>query len=139
MKINFSIKTLAFASVLGFGMLAPVHADEDTPLAEEMDTLSGSLKGLRKAETPEAKVALVQEAQKATLKSLTYLPMIFKDLKDEKEKAKSTADYKKLVGQTYVKLCELEMAFLAGEAEKADEILGQLKDLKKEGHDKYTE
>jgi hypothetical protein len=140
MKFNFSIKTLALASVLGLGMLAPVHADDDeTPLGEQMDVLSGSLKKLRRAETTEEKVALVHDAQKAVIKSLEYLPMIFKDLKDEKEKAKSTADYKMMVGQTYVKLCELETAYLAGDEDKADEIKGQLKDLKKDGHDKYTD
>jgi len=139
MKIP-SIKNLVFASVLSLGILAPVHADDDeTPLGEEMSTLSSSLKKLRRAETTEEKVELVQAAQKATLKSLEYLPMIFKDLKDEAEKAKATADFKMLVGKSFVKLCELEMAFMAGDEAKADEIKGQLKDLKKEGHDKYTE
>lgn len=138
MKFNLSIKTLAVTSVLGLGMLVPVHAD-DTPLAEEMDVLSGSLKKLRKAETAAEKVDLVHAAQKATIKSLQYSPMVFKDIKDEKEKAKATADYKRLIGLTYAKLCELEMAYLAGDEEKADEIKGELKDLKKDGHEKYTD
>ena len=138
MKFNFSIKTLAIATVMGFGMLAPVHAD-DTPLAEEMDTLSGSLKKLRKAETTEDKVALVHAAQTAALNSLKYLPMIFKDIKDEKEKAKATADYKMMSGQVYVKLCALELAYLAGDEDKVDDIQGELKELKKEGHRKYTD
>ena len=138
MKLNLSIKTLAITSVLGLGMLVPVHAD-DTPLAEEMDVLSGSLKKLRKAETAAEKVDLVHAAQKATIKSLQYSPMVFKDIKDEKEKAKATADYKRLIGLTYAKLCELEMAYLAGDEEKADEIKGELKDLKKDGHEKYTD
>lgn len=138
MKFNLSIKTLAITFVLGLGMLVPVHAD-DTPLAEEMDVLSGSLKKLRKAETAAEKVDLVHAAQKATIKSLQYSPMVFKDIKDEKEKAKATADYKRLIGLTYAKLCELEMAYLAGDEEKADEIKGELKDLKKDGHEKYTD
>lgn len=140
MKFNFSIKTLALASVMGLGMLAPVHADDDeTPLGKEMEIVSGSLKKLRKAETTDEKVTLVQAAQASTIKSLEYLPYIFKDLKDAKEKAKATADYKMLIGQTYVKLCQLELAYLAGDEDKADEIKGELKDLKKEGHEKYTE
>lgn len=138
MKLTPSFKTLAFASVMSLALPVTVIAD-DTPLAEEMDTISSSLKRLRKAETTKEKVELVQGAQKAALKSLEYLPEIFKDIKDEAEKAKSTADYKMLVGKSYVKLCELEMAFLAGDEAKSDEIMGQLKDLKKEGHDKYTE
>ncbi len=137
MKFNFSIKTLAITSILSFGLLAPVHADDDeTPLAEEMDVLSGSLKRLRKAETTAEKVELVHAAQKATIKSLQYSPMVFKDIK---EKAKATADYKRLIGLTYAKLCELELAYLAGDEDKADEIKGELKDLKKDGHEKYTD
>ena len=138
MKFNLLIKTLAITSVLGLGMIVPVHAD-DTPLAEEMDVLSGSLKKLRKAETAAEKVDLVHAAQKSTITSLQYSPMVFKDIKDEKEKAKATADYKRLIGLTYAKLCELEMAYLAGDEEKADEIKGELKDLKKDGHEKYTD
>ena len=138
MKFNLSIKTLAITSVMGLGMLVPVHAD-DTPLAEEMDVLSGSLKRLRKAETAAEKVELVHAAQKATIKSLQYSPMVFKDIKDEKEKAKATAGYKRLIGLTYAKLCELEFAYLEGDEDKADEIKGELKDLKKDGHEKYTD
>jgi hypothetical protein len=139
MKLNFSIKSLAIAFVMGFGIITPSFADEDeTPLAQEMDTVSGSLKGLRKAETTADKVALVQAAQKASLKSLEYLPAIFKDIKDAKELAKGTADYKRLVALGYVALCELELAFIAEDEAKADEIMGKLKDLKKEGHKAYT-
>ena len=138
MKFNSSFKTLALASLIALGAPVSVQAD-DTPLAEQMDTLSGSLKRLRRVDTNAERVGLVQEAQKAVIKSLEYLPEVFKDIDDEKKKADATADYKMLVGQTYVKLCELEMAYLADDEDKADEIKDQLKDLKKEGHDKYTE
>lgn len=138
MKINLSMKTLALASIIALGAPVSVHAD-DTPLAEQMDTLSGSLKRLRRVDTNAERVELVKEAQKAVIKSLEYLPEVFKDINDEKEKSQATADYKMLVGQTYVKLCQLEMAYLADDEEKADLIKDELKDLKKEGHDKYTE
>jgi len=46
MKLNFSMKSLALVSVLGFGFVAPVIADE-TPLEEEMSVMGKSLKGLR--------------------------------------------------------------------------------------------
>jgi len=124
----------------GLGGITPASADDDTPLAEQMDELSGSLKALRKAKTTEDKVKLVHEAQKATLASLKYLPVIFKDISDDKEKALATADYKRLIGLTYASLCELEEAFLKGDEEKATEILKKdLKGLKKEAHKKYTE
>ena len=38
-----------------------------------------------------------------------------------------------------MKLCELELAFLTGDEDKSVEILDELKDLKKEGHQKYKE
>ena len=85
MKFNFSIKTLAVAFVMGMATMTPVVGD-DTPLGKEMDELSGSLKGLRKAETWADKVALAQKGQVATLNSLKHLPVIFKDIKDEAEK-----------------------------------------------------
>ena len=119
---------------MSLALPATSFADDDTLLAQD-GYLSGSQK-LRKAETTKEKVDLVTAAQKATLKSLEYLPIIFKDIKDAGEKAKATADYKMLVGKTYVQLCLLEMAYLEGDEDKADEIKGALKDLKKEGHEK---
>ena len=135
--MNFTtLKSCAIVAVLGFSPIAPVSAD-DTPLAEQMDVVSGSLKRLRRAETTEDKVALVQKAQVATLKGLEYLPASFKNIKDKEALAKATADYKRLTGLTYVGLCELEMAFLAGDEEKSDAALDKLKELKKEGHKTY--
>jgi hypothetical protein len=138
MKLHFSIKSLAIAAVMGFGSVSFVHADEDTPLAQEMDKVSSSLKGLRKAETFADKIKLAQTAQKATLKSLEYLPILFKDVQG-KDLAKGTADYKRLIGLTYAALCELELAFIAEDDAKADEVVDKLKALKKEGHSEYTD
>jgi len=138
MKLHFSIKSLAIAAVMGFGSVSFVHADEDTPLAQEMDKVSSSLKGLRKAETFADKIKLAQTAQEATLKSLEYLPILFKDIQG-KDLAKGTADYKRLIGLTYAALCELELAFIAEDDAKADEVVDKLKALKKEGHREYTD
>lgn len=123
---------------LVLGAFNPALAD-DTPLAEKMDVISGSLKGLRKAETFAEKAQLARDAQAAAIGSLEYLPMIFEKVTDEKDLANKTADYKRLIGLTYSKLAELEMAFLAEDEAKADEIVDQLKDLKKEGHTEYVE
>lgn len=131
-----SFKTFALAAVLGFSPMTHVAAD-DTPLAEQMEEVSKSLKLLRRAETNADKVVLVQKAQVATLKGLEFLPASFKNIKDKDVLAKATADYKRLTGLAYVGLCELEMAFLAGDEDKADDAIDKLKDLKKEGHKAY--
>jgi hypothetical protein len=130
------LKTFALAAVLGFVPMSPIAADE-TPLAEQMDIVSGSLKRLRRAETTEDKVVLIQKAQAATLKGLEYLPAGFKNIKDQAELAQATAAYKQLTGLAYVGLCELEMAVLAEDEEKQDEAIDKLKELKKEGHKTY--
>lgn len=132
-----TFKSFAIVALLGFAPMTPVAVADDTPLAEQMDIVSGSLKRLRRAETTEDKVKLVNEAQAATLKGLEYLPASFKNIKDKDALAKATADYKRLTGLTYVGLCELEMAFLAEDEEQADAAIDQLKNLKKEGHKTY--
>ena len=63
---------------------------------------------------------------------------MFKELKDgSKEKAKATADYKRLMGLALAGLGELELAYLNEDEAKADEVIDKLKDLKKEGHNAY--
>lgn len=138
MIVNTSFKSLALIFVLGFGFIAPTTSNaDDTPLAEQMDELSGSLKRLRRAESVEDKVALIHKAQAAVIKGLEYLPAGFEKIKDAKEKAKMTAGYKRLTGQTYVLLCELEEAVLAEDEKKYDEVYDKLKENKKEGHQAY--
>lgn len=138
MIVKTSFKSLALIAVLGFGFIAPVSADEDeTPLSEQMDELSGSLKRLRRAESVDEKVALIHNAQGAVVKGLSFLPSGFEKVKDAKELAKMTAGYKKMTGQLFVLLCELEEAVLAEDEEKYDEVYDKLKDIKKEGHRTY--
>lgn len=129
---------LAFSASLIFAPILPLTADE-TPLSEQMSELSGALKGLRKAKTTEEKVKLVQTAQKATLESAKYEPAVFKAISDDMEKARAWADYKRLIGVSYTQLCELELAYLAGDEEAAAKLVRSLKQVKKEAHRKYTE
>ena len=137
MKFRY-LALLSGALFLTSPFTVPAAAD-DTPLAQEMDELSGSLKGLRKAETYADKVKLVQQAQAALLKSFPYEPIVFKEIADPKEKAKAWADYKRLMGLTYAGLAELEHAYLEENDERASEVYRSLKGLKKEAHKKYTE
>jgi hypothetical protein len=133
-------KLFALGAMMGLVAVAPVRADdEETPLAEQMEEVSGALKGLRRAPDFAAKAELARKGQEATLNSLKYLPKMFEGMKDAKEKAKATADYKRMIGLTYSLFAELEMAFLAEDEDKADEIVDKLKDMKKEGHNAYIE
>jgi hypothetical protein len=140
MKIESIGKLFALGAMMGLVAVAPVRADDDeTPLSEQMEETSAALKGLRKAPDFAAKAELARKGQESTLNSLKYLPKMFAGMKDEKVKAKATADYKRLVGQAYSLFAELEMAFLDEDDAKADAVVDKLKDLKKEGHDAYIE
>ena len=133
-------KLFALCALVGFVGIAPVMGDDDeTPLGEQMETVSGSLKKLRRADGFEAKAVLARKAQTSCIKSMQFLPAMFKDMKDAKEKAMAIADFKRLMGLTLAGLGELELAFLAEDEDKADEVIDKLKDLKKEGHNAYIE
>jgi hypothetical protein len=58
---------------------------------------------------------------------------------DGEAKSKATATYRKLMGQVFVALCEVEEAFLAKDLEKVATLVDTLKDLKKEGHDQFMD
>lgn len=129
---------VVFTGLLACGPLAMAD-DDETPLGEQMSELNGALKGIRKAESWEEKAELAREAQKACLASFEYLPKIFDDIADEKEKAKATADYKRLLADSLSALYQLEAAFLAEDQDAVDEATSLIKGVKKEGHKKYEE
>ena len=104
-----------------------------------MDKVSSSLKSLRKAEGWEAKAEIARKAQEACLGGLKYLPKTFEKITDAKEKAKATADYKRLIGLAYAAMCQLESAFLEEDEDAVDEAMSLIKSLKKEGHKKYED
>jgi uncharacterized protein involved in propanediol utilization len=141
MKASLQLAALASLLVIGTFTIpfSAAQEEEETPLAKEMNDLNSALKKFKKAATTDEKVALAHEAQASIIKSLDYLPMMFADIQDAKEKAKAGADYKRMIGLSYVKLCELETAVLEENAEKIETISGELKELKSEGHKKYTE
>lgn len=136
------MKRASFLSLAVLGALAllPLHAeDETTPLAEQMDGISSALKSLRKTEGWEAKAEVVRKAQEACLASLEHLPSTFEEIKDPKEKAKATADYKRLMTDAHSALCQLEIAFLDEDQDAVDEAMDLIKKIKKEGHQKYED
>ena len=141
--INESMKKwFALLLAAGFVGVAPVQADE-TPLGEQMDAVGGALKSLRKLAKAEdrwsASAAKMREAQAACAKALGYVPATVKKMPEGNEKARAIAEYKRLLGLSYAKLCALEVAFIDEDEDKVGEILDQVKDLKKEGHKKFED
>ncbi len=132
------------AIALGFLGTASAIAQDDsdtTPMGKEMKTVSDSLKSLRKLEKSDyaGGAKAVREAAEAMLRSMAYSPSMVKDMKDGDEKSIALADSRRLMGLTYAALCEMEIAYIKKDDKLIGELAAKWKDLKKEGHKKYTE
>lgn len=133
MKTSF---LLALCSVF---LAAPLHAENHTPLGEQMEQFNDAYKALRKEKDAGKAAALAREAQLAVARSLAEMPEIVTKMADGPEKSKAAAEYRLMMGKVYVSLCEVESAFLAGKTDEAVSIIEGLRTAKKEGHDKFME
>lgn len=135
MKSKFFIA--AFAASLIFA--APASADEDNPLAKQMEVMNDAYKAMRRLEDLTKGPALAREAQDAMIKAIVETPEMVKAMPDGPDKAKASAQYRIMMGNLIATLAQLELAFLDGDKAKVDEIIGKMRDSKKEGHDKFME
>jgi len=125
-----------FAASLMF--VQPTMAD-DTPLAEQMEAMNDAYKAMRR-ETDTAKgAALAKEAQDAMVKAITETPELVKAMPDGPDKAKASAEYRKMMGSLISTLASMELAFLDNDLDKVKEIVDTMREMKKEGHDKFME
>jgi hypothetical protein len=120
-------------------LLVPVSADEETPLGKQMEAFNDAYKAFRKETDPGKGAALAREAQQAVIKGLSELPAMLTKMPEGPDKAKAAAEYRKMMGQAFVALCEVEEAFLAGKTAEVAKIVDSLKGMKKAGHDKFME
>ena len=143
MKIESLHKLFALVAAAGMMGFAPVaQAEDETPLGEQMDEMSGALKSLRRLKRdPERwtkSAASVEKGTAACIKAMTLVPTEIADLPAGPAKAKALADSRRLMGLVLAGFAELELAFLAEDEEKVEIALDKLKELKGEGHDKYN-
>lgn len=123
--------------LLGSVIAADDH--EDTPLGKQMEIFNEAYKAFRK-ETDCAKGAeQAREAQQAVLKGTSELPSLLAKMPEGKEKQSAAAQYRKMMGQMFVTLCEVEEAFLAGKIDEVARLVETLKDMKKAGHNQFME
>ena len=144
MKTDSMRKLVALVVATGFVGMAPMAAVADeTPLGEEMEKVSGALKSLwRLSKTDErwtASAVRMREAQTACIKALAHLPARIEEMPKGVEKAKAAADYKRLMGLSLALFAELEVAFMDEDEATVGELLDKVKDIKKEGHEKYED
>ena len=135
MKSKFFIAACAAS----FLFVIPAAANE-TPLAKQMEIMNDAYKAMRKDDIDPAKgAALAKEAQDAMVKAIVELPEMVKAMPEGPDKAKASAEYRKMMGTLISTLAEMELAFHNKDLEKVKAIVEQLRESKKQGHDKFME
>ena len=127
-----------FAASLMF-VLPTMADDEDTPLAEQMDAMNGAYKAMRRETDPAKGAALAREAQDAIAKAITMTPELVEAMPDGADKAKASAEYRKMMGLLFATLADMELAFLDGDMDKVTEVVATMRASKKEAHNQFME
>ncbi len=104
-----------------------------------MESLDDAYKAFRKTEDVVKGAAMAREAQTHVSKGLELLPGMVAKMPEGPARAKASASYRLAMGRLYVKLCEVEQAFLENKLDKVAELVNDLKDLKKTGHNEFME
>jgi soluble cytochrome b562 len=118
-------------------MWMPAMAEEHTALGKQMETMNDAYKAFRRETDPAKGIVQAREAQKSALQSASEVPELIKEMPEGPEKEKASLEYRKMMGKLYLSLCEVEEAFMNGKIEEVAKIVEALKDMKKEGHDKF--
>jgi len=134
------MNTKFFIAACAASMLCVIPASaDDTPLAKQMEIMNDAYKAMRREEDPAKGAALAKEAQDAMVKGIVELPEMVKAMPDGPDKAKASAEYRKMMGALIATLADMELAFLNKDMEKVKAIVEQMRDVKKQGHDKFME
>lgn len=112
---------------------------DDTPLAKQMEKMDDAYKAFRKTEDAAVGAAKAREAQAQVVKGLAELPAMLAKMPEGPARAKASASYRLMMGQLYVKLCEVEQAFLDNKLDRVEALVAEIKDLKKKGHNEFME
>lgn len=141
MKNPFS--TLVKASILGASCLSlSIHAPaQDSKMGKDMETVSDNLKSLRKIPKDDfaAGAKAVNAARAAIYASMTEVPQMIDYWKEGPKKDVAKADSSRLMALSYAALCELEIAYIEKDAAKIKAAMSKIKEIKKEGHEKYSD
>ncbi|MEO8615344.1 MAG: cytochrome b562 [Luteolibacter sp.] len=121
-------------------MISARSAEEKdkTPLGKQMESMSDAYKGFRKETDPVKGAALARDAQQGALKAAMEVPALIKDMPEGPEKIKAAVEYRKMMGKLFISLCEVEEAFNSGKLEDVAKLVTSLKEMKKDGHEKFV-
>ncbi|MEM9079615.1 MAG: hypothetical protein AAGC74_02865 [Verrucomicrobiota bacterium] len=132
------VKRLLTVLIVLVGGIVSSWAEGENLLGAKMDEVGYTLKGLRRA-TPEEAVELVQKAQVLMWECFQWLPAVVTEMEEGAAKKKATANYKRVMAESYRSLCVLELAYLSGDEDAIDEAIDLVKKFRKEGHVEFIE
>ncbi len=131
-------QTILLSCVLGLLFLPTKAVADETPLAEQMESMNDAYKGFRRETDPVKGATEARAAQTATIKSALEIPTVVKEMPAGPEKDKAANEYRMMMGKLYIALCEVEAAFLTGKVDEVAKLVENLKELKKSGHEKFV-
>jgi hypothetical protein len=134
-KLIFPALLLASALMLP----TPVRAEEDTPLAKEMEKVDEAFKGFRRETDPVKGAKAAREAQEGVIKALAFTPALIEKMPAGEAKEKAIIGYRTQMGQLFVTFCEVEAAFVAKDLPGVAKLVESVKGAKKKGHDEFME
>lgn len=126
---------------LGFVAVAPVQAqaDEETPLAKQMEKMNDAYKAFRRTRDPAEGARLARVAQQAIIEGMAMTPELVKNGTHPAGEEKAMAKYRRKTAELLVVFCKVEQAFLEEDFDKVGDLVDPIKEAKKEGHDEYME
>jgi soluble cytochrome b562 len=129
-----------FTLLAAFAIAVPAFAEEDTPLAKEMEKIGKALKAVNRniadAGQKDANLAKIAEAKAACAEAAKLDPAKTKEV-PAAEKAKFVEGYKASMQDLGKGLDSLKAAIEGGKTDDAKAILEKLNGQKKEGHKQY--
>jgi len=134
-KLIFPALLLASALMLP----TPVRAEDDTPLAKEMEKVDEAFKGFRRETDPVKGAKAAREAQEGVIKALAFTPALIEKMPAGEAKEKAIVAYRTQMGQLFVTFCQVEAAFVAKDLPGVAKLVEDVKGAKKKGHDEFME
>lgn len=132
----FLIATIVFHS----SYFIPAVCAEGAPkLIDSMEAFDRAYKAFRREKDAAKALPLVRDAQKACVQSITVLPPMIEKMADGVAKDQAAASYRNMMAEVYLMLTKLELAYLKGDMETVEALIGELRASRRTGHEKFME
>ena len=137
-----TISRLFVAGALALVLPAPVASAEEgkaPTMHSLMEKLDDAYRGFRRETDPAKALPLVREAQDAFLKSMAFVPPMVEKMPAGPAKDKAVATYRNMMAASYLTLTKIELAYIEGDIEAVTQLVTELRDARKAGHEKFME